>query len=184
MAQLGDTRYRFPEVDEWTNLVFLLVMLSGLSFFEQLIVAPAALTVCAGSWLWHKREDVQSRRFDELGMMMLMSGIAAVGAARLFGLPPLLLLALPVWGFYYLKLHKTSSFRHIAYWSVPILAALVYSAGWWTLLPVGLVLFALYGQFGLPWADARYEHGPRHGLLWHIPVGLALLSVLYLTGMP
>lgn len=181
MAQLGDVQYRFPKTDEWTNAAFLLLALAPLSFWATWAVVPAAATVCLGSWWWHRFEDVLSRRFDELGMMMTMAAIAGVLGYRVLGDPVVFLGVLAAWIFYYRNLHQTSSFHHIGYWAVPILAATIYLAGWEVLLPVGLTVFALYGQFSLPWQAQRYEHGPRHGLLWHVPVALSLYSVLFVT---
>lgn len=181
MATLGDVDYRFPAVDEWTNLAFLLMVLAPLGFWSTWVIVPAAAMVCGGSWLWHMREAVLSRRFDELGMMMTLPAISTVLGARAAGSELVLLAAPLVWAFYYERLHRTSSFKHIAYWSAFILGQTISLADWWALVPLGLALFAFYGQFGLPWSDTRYEHGPRHGLLWHVPIALALYSVLDLT---
>lgn len=181
MAKIGDIEYRTPKTDEWTNAAYLLMILAPLGFWPTWVITPAAVAVCLGSWYWHRFENVLSRRFDELGMMMTVSAIASVVAARATSSELCLLAAPPVWAFYYFYLHRTSSFHHIAYWSVPILTATAYLSGWDVLLPIGLTVFGLFGQFSFPWNGTRYEHGPRHGLLWHLPVALALFSVLWIT---
>lgn len=183
MAQLADVTYRFPAVDEWTNLAFLLPLLAGLSAWEQLVLVPALGVLCVGSWLWHRWETRRSVRVDELGMMMTFSASMAVLVARATGTEPLVLLALPVWALYYRYLHKTSSFRHFAYWAAPILGMTAYIAGpAAALVPFTLMLAGLIGQFGLvPWRGPRHEHGVRHGLTWHVPEGAALWSVFALT---
>jgi hypothetical protein len=119
-----------------------------------------------------------SRRLDELGMMMMLSSTAAVLLGRVFGIEAMPLLSIPVWVLYYNVLHKTSSFHHIGGWAALILAVLVTGAGWVpATIPLGLLTVALWGQFGFPWDEARYEHGPRHGLVWHVGTALAIFSI-------
>ncbi|MCS4157716.1 hypothetical protein [Salinibacter ruber] len=182
MAQLADVEYRFPAVDEWTNLSFAFLALVPMGFWETWAVVPAGAMTCVGSWMWHRFESVRARRFDELGMMMLMSSVAAVVVNRALGGPAQApLAAIAFWWFYYENLDHTSSFHHIGYWSAVILAALAYTAGLKALVPAGVLGLALWGQFSFPWNRARYEHGVRHGLLWHVPVAAAIASVLYIA---
>lgn len=181
MAKIGDKQYRFFEVDEWTNFAFLLPVLAPMSAAATPLVVVASAVLCVGSLLWHRQEDVLSRRFDELGMMMVLPALAAVIASRAFNMDLLLLGALPFWAAYYNYLDHTSSFRHIGYWSGALLLGSVYIAGWQAFIPVGMVLFGLWGQFSFPWNEVRYEHGVRHGLLWHLPVAAALYTLLHVT---
>jgi hypothetical protein len=183
MPTLGDVNYSLPTADEWTNLAFLLFLFApALGTGERLLLLGPALVLCGGSWAWHQREDVLGRRFDELGMMMVVSGVflvllySAVGvsATAYVSLP---LVAANVWLFYYNYLHQTDSFKHLAGWGAAILVVVSYTSGLTAYVPVALMSFGLWGQFSFPWNEDRYEHGTRHGLLWHVPVGLTLLSL-------
>jgi len=183
-STLGDVSYRFPAADEWTNLAYLVGLLAPLSVVERSVLGLALLTVCAGSWAWHRFESVLSRRFDELGMMAALSSVAFLLFGRILSQNGgqlgggAILLSLLAWAFYYHNLHRTSSFHHIGAWASIILIEAVVLAGWLALIPVGLFAVALWGQFSLPWNGTRYEHGRRHGLVWHVGTGLAIASIL------
>lgn len=179
---VGDVQFSVP-ADEWTNLAYLLGVLVPMGIAERLVVGAALSTVCAGSFAWHRLETRKARRADELGMMMTLSAAAAFLGGRIAsGVPPwiVIVVTLPIWGFYLLFLHRTSSFAHSGVWAAVLLGETAYLAGWRAAVPLGLFLVALWGQFSWPWNEARYEHGLRHGLIWHQGTALSIASALYL----
>lgn len=179
--KLGDVSYRFPNEDEWTNLAYLIIPLAATTIVEALLLGFASYVLSIGSWAWHKNENVFSRRLDEMGMMMVLPAICFVLFGSIVGgISGTVAKCACVffWLFYYENLHHTSSFKHIAGWGTLILVQAIVLSGWWVFAPVGALSIAMWGQFSFPWNEKRYEHGSRHGLIWHTFGAIALFLVL------
>jgi hypothetical protein len=73
--------------------------------------------------------------------------------------------------------YRINSTCHFVGWLVPLLGALFWMTGWWALLPTGFVLVALGAKVAERLLDSVGTHGWVHSLLWHVPLGVAVMLI-------
>ena len=166
-----------------SNLGSLVNVVAAPLLLEPTLAVPimlAALALGAASGGFHAIRNRFWQKLDVWSVMLQIFAVTGLAAAQIG--PDVLAWVIPFTAgmIYFEKRYDINLPRHV-YASVGITTALMFfTFGWWTLLPLSLFVLGGIGKL-IEWERKDVgAHGPIHAWLWHQPIFMSVLSVIWL----